>query len=81
MLSGVHFWLTFVGVTISMLPGIVLGLIGRPQRYVDYADCFAVWNAVSTAGSVAAALGTLVFLIVVIDMFVSRRPLNQSRTP
>jgi cytochrome c oxidase subunit I len=72
-LGGLHFWITFVGVNIIFFPQHFLGLQGMPRRYVDYPDGFAYWNQISSIGYVIAGIGTLIFLVMLVEMFVARR--------
>jgi cytochrome c oxidase subunit 1 len=72
-LGQVHFWFTFVGVNLAFFPQHFLGLAGMPRRYVDYPDAYAHWNYISSVGSYISAVGVLVFLFVLIEMFVARR--------
>ncbi|MFZ4120698.1 MAG: cytochrome c oxidase subunit I [Caulobacterales bacterium] len=72
-LAGLHFWITFVGVNIIFFPQHFLGLQGMPRRYIDYPDAFAYWNGVSSIGYVITAVGTLIFLLVLAEMFLVRR--------
>jgi cytochrome c oxidase subunit 1 len=73
LLGGLHFWITFVGVNIIFFPQHFLGLQSMPRRIVDYAEAFAYWNYVSSIGYVIAMVGTLVFVVMLLDMFVLRR--------
>jgi cytochrome c oxidase subunit 1 len=72
-LGGLHFWITFIGVNIIFFPQHFLGLQGMPRRYVDYPDGFAYWNQISSIGYVIAGIGTLIFLVMLVEMFVARR--------
>jgi cytochrome c oxidase subunit 1 len=73
LLGGLHFWITFIGVNIVFFPQHFLGLQGMPRRYVDYPEGFAYWNKISTYGYMIAATGTLIFVVMLIDMFILRR--------
>jgi cytochrome c oxidase subunit 1 len=72
-LGGLHFWITFVGVNIIFFPQHFLGLQGMPRRYVDYPEAFAFWNKVSSIGYVITALGVVVFLVMLADLFIMKR--------
>ena len=72
-LGHLHFWVTFVGVNLIFFPQHFLGLQGMPRRYVDYPDAFANWNYISSIGSYIAAVGVLIFLVMLVDAFVRRR--------
>jgi cytochrome c oxidase subunit 1 len=72
-LGGLHFWITFVGVNIIFFPQHFLGLQGMPRRYVDYPEAFAFWNKVSSIGYVITAVGVVVFLVMLADLFIMKR--------
>ena len=74
VLGCLHFWLMFVGVNIVFFPQHFLGLQGMPRRYVDYSDGYAYWNMVSTWGYVITVVGVLVFLIMLAEAAIRRRP-------
>jgi len=69
-----HFWITFVGVNLIFFPQHFLGLNGMPRRIPDYPEAFAKWNEWSSYGSYIAAFGVLVFLVTVLEAFMSKRP-------
>jgi cytochrome c oxidase subunit 1 len=68
-----HFWVTFVGVNVIFFPQHFLGLAGMPRRYIDYPDAYADWNRISTYGYFITVVGTLFFLIGLLDAFLRRR--------
>ena len=72
-LGGLHFWLMFIGVNIVFFPQHFLGLQGMPRRYIDYPEAFAYWNQISSIGYVITAVGVLVFLVMLVEMFLVRR--------
>ena len=72
-LGQLHFWVTFVGVNLTFFPMHFLGLAGMPRRYVDYPDAFAGWNMVASIGSLISVVGVVIFFVVIVEAFNSRR--------
>ncbi len=72
-LGSLHFWITFVGVNMVFFPQHFLGLQGMPRRYIDYPQAFAYWNQISSIGYVITAAGTLVFFVMLAELFMVRR--------
>ncbi|HEY3797876.1 MAG TPA: cytochrome c oxidase subunit I [Caulobacteraceae bacterium] len=73
-LGATHFWLTFVGVNIVFFPQHFLGLQGMPRRQVDYPAGFDLWNYISSVGYFITLIGTCVFLAMLLEAAVRRRP-------
>ncbi len=73
-LGCLHFWIMFVGVNLVFFPQHFLGLQGMPRRIVDYSDGYAWWNYVSSIGYVITIAGVLVFLIMLAEAAIRRRP-------
>jgi cytochrome c oxidase subunit 1 len=74
MLANTHFWLTFVGVNVVFFPQHFLGLQGMPRRTVDYPVAFEYWNKISSYGYLITLVGLGVFMLVLVDAMVRRRP-------
>ncbi len=72
-LAGLQFWIMFIGVNVIFFPQHFLGLQGMPRRYIDYPEAFTYWNQISSIGYVITAVGVLVFLVVLAEMFLVRR--------
>lgn len=69
----VHFWLFFIGANLTFFPQHFLGLAGMPRRIPDYPDVYAGWNYWSSIGSYIGAAASLWFLILIAEMFISKR--------
>jgi heme/copper-type cytochrome/quinol oxidase subunit 1 len=76
----VHFWMTFLGVNLTLFPQHFLGLSGMPRRYPDYPEAFAGWNFVSSIGAFVSGQATLVFLYVVVRTLTRKEHLAQRRS-
>ncbi|QNL19275.1 cytochrome c oxidase subunit I [Hyphobacterium sp. CCMP332] len=72
-LGQLHFWITFIGVNLIFFPQHFLGLQGMQRRVPDYADGYALWNQVSSIGYVVTMVGTVVFFVMLADIFLRRR--------
>jgi cytochrome c oxidase subunit 1 len=68
-----HFWLTFIGSLMMLLPLYFFGLVGMPHYYVDYPEAFAYWNWVSAIGGHVAAAGTICLFVSMLWRFVGHR--------
>ncbi len=73
-LGCLHFWIMFIGVNLVFFPQHFLGLQGMPRRYVDYSDGYAYWNYVSSMGYLITLVGVVVFLVMLAEAAIRRRP-------
>ena len=69
LLGRLHFWFTFAGMNLFLLPVHVLPFAGMPRRFTDYPDAFSAWNDISSAGYVVTLAAQLFFVAVLIDAF------------
>jgi len=73
LLAGLQFWIMFIGVNVIFFPQHFLGMQGMPRRYVDYPEAMEYWNYISSVGYAITAVGVLVFLVTLAEMFLAKR--------
>jgi cytochrome c oxidase subunit 1 len=80
-LGRIQFVMWTVGFTLTFLPQYQLGLLGMPRRIADYAPNpgWADLNLASTVGAILLGLGTIPFLVAVVEAL--RRPPDQPENP
>ena len=64
-LGKIQFWLLFIGVNITFFPQHFLGLAGYPRRYPDFNDGYALWNSVSSFGSILSVVAILLLFHII----------------
>nr|ACY09426.1 cytochrome c oxidase subunit I [Phanerotoma flava] len=69
----IQFYLMFIGVNMTFFPQHFLGLGGMPRRYSDYADMYLFWNLFSSIGSLITLIGTLMFMMILIEGILYKR--------
>jgi cytochrome c oxidase subunit 1 len=74
ILANAHFWITFIGVNVIFFPQHFLGLQGMPRRMIDYNKAYYTWNHLSSIGYEITFVGLMVFLVVLLEAIVRRRP-------
>nr|QNH82604.1 cytochrome c oxidase subunit 1 [Sterigmatomyces sp.] len=68
-LGQIQFWTMFIGVNLTFFPQHFLGLAGMPRRIPDYPDAYSDWNYISSLGSMISVLATIIFGVVIYDLF------------
>ncbi len=70
----ISFVLVFVGFNVTFFPQFILGFMGMPRRYHDYAPVYQPLNQLSTIGSWMIGLGfVLVFYVLVQALFKGKK--------
>jgi len=65
VLGRIHFWTTFIGVNLTFFPQHFLGIAGMPRRIPDYPDSYALWNWISSFGSVVSIISSIYFFYII----------------
>lgn len=78
-LGKLHFWVFFIGTNLTFFPQHFLGLAGMPRRIPDYPDAYAGWNYWSSIGSYISGISVILFLVILIEMFMRKRPVADNQ--
>ena len=76
-LGKIQFWLLFIGVNITFFPQHFLGLAGYPRRYPDFNDGYALWNSVSSFGSILSVVAILLLFHIIAVTLSEAKPAEE----
>lgn len=74
MLAGAQLALMFLGIVGNFLAPLVFMQFAMPKRYSDYPDVSTQLGYISSITAAMAGLGLLVFVAVLVEAFIRRRP-------
>lgn len=70
----IHFWLTFLSVNLTFFPQHFLGYSGIPRRYMDYSDCFILYNVISSFGSLVSFIRVFLLFFLILQALLVKQP-------
>lgn len=76
-LGKIQFWLLFIGVNVTFFPQHFLGLAGYPRRYPDFSDAYALWNSVSSWGSIISVVAIALLLHIIAATLAEGKPAEE----
>lgn len=68
--------LMVVGLIMTFLPQMFIGLQGMPRRYMDYADAFLTWNYVSSVGTFVIFVAVGLWFVILLRAWLGSRQVH-----
>jgi cytochrome c oxidase subunit 1 len=68
-----HFWLTFIGANLNLLPMHPLGLQGMVRRIASYDPQYTGWNVIASLGAFLLGVSTLPFITNMVSSWLQGR--------
>ncbi|MGH9065580.1 MAG: cytochrome c oxidase subunit I, partial [Acidimicrobiales bacterium] len=62
-LGWIHFWVMFIAFNVTFIPLFIVGWLGMPRRYFEYAAKWTTLNDIATIGAYVIGVSMVIFVV------------------